>query len=93
MPCKPSNIPHKMFYSAVSAEILRICKATTKFQDFLKSAKIIVRRIIQGRLVNHTEKTLLKPFNTYKALLQPFNGYNECLIILGKAIDYILNKI
>ena len=39
-----SNIPKKMFYSAMSAEILRICNATTSFQDFLRSSKILITR-------------------------------------------------
>ena len=47
IPYKSSNIPQKMFYSAMSAaEILRICKASTKFQNFLKSAEILIGRII-----------------------------------------------
>ena len=36
-----------MFYSAMSAEILLICKASTKFQDFIRSAKILTGRIIK----------------------------------------------
>ena len=36
-----------MFYSAMSAEILRICKASTKFQDFIRYAKILTGRIIK----------------------------------------------
>ena len=45
MPYKSSNIPKKMFYSAMSAEILRICKATTNFKDFLESTNILITRI------------------------------------------------
>ena len=92
MPYKSSNIPRQMFYSAVSAEILWICKATIKFQDFIKSAKTMIRRIMQWGLINHMEKALLKPFNIYNALLKPFNSYNNCLIVLGKIIDSILNR-
>ena len=47
MPYKSSNIPHKMFYSAMLAETLQISKATTKFEDFLKLAKILIGRIIK----------------------------------------------
>ena len=42
IPYKSSNIPQKMFYSAMSAEIIRICKAPTKFQIFLKSAETLI---------------------------------------------------
>ena len=49
MPYKSSNIPKKMFYSAMSAEILRICKATTSFKDFLESTNILIARIKKTR--------------------------------------------
>ena len=42
MPIKSCNIPDKVFYPAISDEILRISKATTKFRDFIKSTKIII---------------------------------------------------
>ena len=35
VPDKLRNISHKMFYSANSAEIFRISKGRTKFQDFI----------------------------------------------------------
>ena len=73
-----------MFYSTVSAEIPRICKGVTKFQDFTKSAKMLVGRIIeQGGLINHMKKALLKLFN----------GHKECFIKFGKAKNYILSKL
>ena len=50
-----------MFYSAMLAEILRMCKVTTKFQDFLKFAKIMKGRIIKQRgMINHMKQALLK---------------------------------
>ena len=46
-----------MFYTANYGEILQICKVTTKFQDFIKSAKIIIGRIMkEGGLVNCMQK-------------------------------------
>lgn len=63
MPSKSSNIPKKLFYLAVSVEILRIYKATTKFQHFLKSAEILIGRIRKQKgLMNHTKTVSLKPF-------------------------------
>ena len=42
-----------MFCSAMSAEILRIWKAKTKFQEFIKSANILIGRTKkQGGLMN-----------------------------------------
>ena len=35
MPYKCSNIPCKMFYSTIGAEILRICRATSHYNFFL----------------------------------------------------------
>ena len=42
MPHLESNIPSKMFYSTISAEVLRICRATSKFSDFLDSVKKLI---------------------------------------------------
>ena len=54
MSYKLNDIPHKMFYSAISADMLRISQTTTKIRDFIKSAKILIRRIIkQGEQINH----------------------------------------
>ena len=85
MPYKSSSsIPHKMFYSAVFAEILQICKATTKFQDFIKSAKVLIGRIMkQGGLINHVKKALLILFSSHK----------ECFSKFGKINYYFLNKL
>ena len=45
----------------MSAEILRMCKAMTKLQDFLKFARILIGRIIKlGGPTNNMEKLLLK---------------------------------
>ena len=59
-------------------------KATTKFQDFIKSAKILIGRVIkQGGLINHMKKALLKLVDSQK----------ECFIKFGKTNDYISNKL
>ena len=44
MPFKCSNMPYKMFYSTISAEVLRICRATSSYLFFLESVrKLIIR--------------------------------------------------
>ena len=79
MSYKLNYIPHKMFYSAISADILRISKATTKILDFIKSAKILIRRMIkQGDQVNH---------------MNFFYSHKECFLKFGKTNNYILNKL
>ena len=85
MPWKSQNIPHKMFYSAKSVQILRICEATNKFKGFTKSAKILIGRIIkQVGLINHMKKVLLKLFNSHKECLIRFEktDCNYFIIIL-----------
>ena len=84
MPYKSSNIAQKMFYSAMSAEILRICKATTSFKDFLESTKILITRIKkQGGLLNHMTNAISKLLNNHK----------ESFIKFRKSNDYILDKL
>ena len=79
MQYKSSSIPHKIFYSEISAEILPICKGATKFQDFIKFAKMVIGRIIkQGGQVNHIKKALLKLLNSHK----------DCFIQFGKTNNY-----
>ena len=45
MPYKCSNIPCKMFYSTIGAEILRICRATSHYNFFLISARSLINRM------------------------------------------------
>ena len=79
MSYKLNDIPHKRFYSAISADILRISKATTKILDFIKSAKILIRRMIkQGDQINH---------------MNFFYSHKECFLKFGKTNNYILNKL
>ena len=62
-PHKCSNIPTKMFYSTILAEILRIAKATSSYQNFIQSAKMIIARMKkQGDVQWGTRKTLNKLF-------------------------------
>ena len=62
-----------MFYSAMSAEIRRICNARSKFQDLIKSSKILIGRIMkQGGLVNSMKKALLKLFNSHEECFTKF---------------------
>ena len=47
MPHRQSNIPSKMFYSTISAEVLRICRATSNLSDFVDSVKKLLKRMIK----------------------------------------------
>lgn len=80
MPYKISAFPHKDFFPAMSAEILRIRKAITRFQHLI----ILIGRIMQHRgPINHIKKAILKPFNSHQ----------ECFIILRKTNCYYSNKL
>ena len=46
-PHKSSNIPSKMFYSTIGAEILRICRTTTEFQNFVSATTSIISRMFK----------------------------------------------
>ena len=61
MPYHLSDIPSKIFYSTISAEVLRICRATTKFSSFLTSTKkLLLRMKKQGALQVGIRRVLLK---------------------------------
>jgi RecG-like helicase len=44
-PYKHSNIPSKMFFSSIGAETLRICRATSDYNNFLKSSSPFKHRM------------------------------------------------
>ena len=55
MPYKSSNIPNKTFYSAMSSEVLWICKETTKFQDFWGLIKHMKKGSIETTFTSQKE--------------------------------------
>ena len=44
-PYRCSNMPSKMFYSTISAEILRICRASVKYHNFVTAADPFPKRM------------------------------------------------
>ena len=66
MPFSSSNMPSKIFYSSIGAEILRIARTTTKTDDFINSGKMILQRMVkQGADSSRTKKTLCKTIDKY----------------------------
>ena len=49
MTYKTNNIPRKTFHTTMSAEILSITRATTKFQEFVCSLHVIRNVIKQNK--------------------------------------------
>ena len=45
LPYKCSNIPLKMFFATIGAEVLRICKATSDYNWFVENVKILLCRM------------------------------------------------
>ena len=66
MPFLDSNIPSKMFYSSLGAEILRIGRASNSSTGFLRSSNKIVNRMLkQGGNLSKITKTLKKVYGQH----------------------------
>ena len=73
MPYKCSNIPCKMFYSTIGAEILRICRATSHYNFFLISARSLINRMRkQGADTQGIQRVITKMIGRH---LKPFEKY------------------
>ena len=66
-----------MFYIAMAAETLWIYKATIKFQDFFRSAEILIGRIIKMGSDNLHEKGFIET-----------NSHEDCFIKYWKTDVY-----
>ena len=75
LPFKCSNIPSKIFYSSASAEVLRICRASTHLLDAVASAKTLLARIIkQGAALHHLKQCIAKTLNRHADSLAKFHS-------------------
>ena len=74
MPYKCSNMPYKMFYSTISAEVLRICRATSSYLFFMESVhKLILRMRKQGADTIGINKTLAKMMHRHWEQFEKFS--------------------
>ena len=77
MPYKCSNMPYKMFYSTISAEVLRICSATSNYSFFLDSVKKLISRMSkQGANTVGIKKVVTKMMFRH---WQPFQKFDLTL--------------
>ena len=77
MPFKCSNIPNKMFYSTIGAEVLRICRTTSHYNFFLVSARNLITRMRnQGADTHGLQRVLTKMLNRH---WKPFEKFNVSL--------------
>ena len=81
MPYLSSNIPKKIFYSALVGEFLRIARATLYLTDFIPKAKDLVTRMLnQGGDRRCVERYLLKIIRCHLDSFSQFKTKPECLV-------------
>ena len=81
LPFKDSNIPHRMFYSSASAEVLRICRATSNLHDVTTSVKSLISRMLkQGATESSLKNSFMKSLNKHKIPMTKFNITTEAMI-------------
>lgn len=69
MPFKCSNIPSKIFYSSIGAEILRISRTSMTLEAFVSSSKSLLNRMLrQGANSKRIGRTLRKMYNKHIVL-------------------------
>ena len=70
-------MPSKMFHSTISAEILRICRATEAEDNFYRSATPFLSRMHkQGALEDETGKCMNKLLDRHEQDFKKF-GFNK----------------
>ena len=80
MPFRTSNIPSKIFYSSIGAEVLRIARTTSNNVDFLHSTSSLITRILkQGAVIQRVTKTLQKCYGKHN-ILQQFGATAKALL-------------
>ena len=73
MPFMSSNMPLKIFYSSVGAEILRIAKANNNIPTFFNSTRAIIKRMLsQGGKLKSIINTLKKIFGQHFHIFRRF---------------------
>ena len=81
LPHKCSNIPSKMFYATIGAETLRIGKATSKYEFFLKSVHTLLSRMRrQGADSCGIKKVIKKMINRHHQHFVKFSKTEESIV-------------
>jgi hypothetical protein len=81
-PYRSSNIPSKMFYATIGAEVLRIAKATSKYEYFLESVRVLLIRMKkQGANVFGIQKVLRKMLGRHTEIFAKFSKTIENIIL------------
>ena len=82
LPYRCSNIPSKMFYATISAEVLRIAKATSKYAFFLQCVHtLFIRMKKQGANVFGSKKVLRKMIGRHPDHFTKFSKSIEDVVL------------
>jgi hypothetical protein len=87
-PYKSSTIPKKMFFSTIQAELLRICRATSRFQSYLASCKPFLERMVKQGCTKSELKFPIKQIIT-----NHFTDFNKFGLLLNHLIYEITNLL
>ena len=80
LPYRESNIPFRMFYSSISAECLRICRATSSPNHAISSIHAIITRMKkQGALLPNMKNSISKMLNRHN-VGHKFNMQDNCFV-------------
>ena len=70
-----------MFFATISAEILRMCRATSSVVQFIKTSKIFLHRILRKRADPlDVKKVLVKMIRRHALQFERYNTNNKELI-------------
>ena len=79
-PYESSTIPSKNFFTIISVEILRICRATSSVVQFITTFKVFLLRMLrQGANPLGVKKVLIKMINRHVLQFENYNINNRDL--------------
>ena len=77
-----SNIPSKIFLSTIGAETLRICRASSCFEHFIRFCQLFFSSMInQGANVVEIKSVFVKFFKRHETIFSKFNKTSEQIIV------------
>ena len=81
LPYKCSNIPSKMFYATMGAEVLRIARATSVYAYFIQAVQNLLKRMKkQGAVLNGINRSLTKMIIRHSSNFTKFSKTSEEII-------------
>ena len=87
-PFSSSNMPSKMFFSTISAEILRICRASSQYNTFILACNPFMKRMkFQGATKNRTRHSINKMLSKHQNVFSKFGFQKEQII--NALIDFM----